>query len=286
MTEADSQKIVEAINGLKHSVDDISNVLVLWLKEINQTIYNGNDSVNSRLGEIRHTNYEGFSNIAEQFERHAEEVEIDADDTMGCTCSDKGIDYQTAKAMMDYGLTVLPACRRLKQPVVKVWRKYTKQKPTDKELHEWFDAGESGVCVVCGESSGALEVIDFDGQFDTFKPWIWKLRKTSEGMKLLKRLVIEKTPSGGYHVFYRNDNPRIFRSSLILLKHTDTSILVETKGDGNVCLCYPTEGYELLQGSLENIPVLKDDERQLLLSTAMGITEYEYSGNEYRVTWN
>lgn len=286
MTEADSQKIVEAINGLKRSMDDVSGVLLLWLKQINQTIYNGNDSMNNRLGEIRHTLFEGFSNIAEQFELHGQEVEIDADDTMGCTCSDEGIDYQTAKAMMDYGLTVLPACRRLKRPLVKMWGNYVVKKPTDKELHEWFDKGESGVCVVCGASSGNLEVIDFDGVFDTFKPWVWKLRKTSEGMKLLKRLVIEKTPSGGYHVIYRNENSRLSRSGLILLEHTDTSILVDTRGDGNVCLCYPTEGYELLQGTFENIPILTEEERQLLLSTAMGITEYEYSGNEYRVTWN
>lgn len=87
-------------------------------------------------------------------------------------------------------------------------------------------------------------------------------------------------------MIYRNENSRLSRSGLILLEHTDTSILIETRGDGNVCLCYPTEGYELLQGTFENIPILTEGERQLLLSTAMGITKYEYSGNEYRVTWN
>ena len=54
--------------------------------------------------------------------------------------------------------------------------------------------------------------------------------------------------------------------------------LIETRGNGGLALCAPTEGYELRQGDYNALPVLATAERLLLLDTAWKLNEKPESG--------
>ena len=69
------------------------------------------------------------------------------------------IDYSTAKSYLDAGLSVLPAIKAQKRPNLNSWDLYKKQLPTNKDLQLWFGSACSGICIVCGEVSGNLEII-------------------------------------------------------------------------------------------------------------------------------
>ena len=132
-------------------------------------------------------------------------------------------------------------------------------------LQTWFAQPQDAVCIVCGAVSGNLEMLDFDGKGILFEPW-----KELIDDKLLARLVIERSPSGGMHVFYRcktevNANMKLARR--------DGRILIETRGEGGLFLCAPTVGYELIQGGFDNVPVLTDAERKILLEAAWSFDE-------------
>jgi hypothetical protein len=60
-------------------------------------------------------------------------------------------------------------------------------------------------CLVCGAVSGNLELLDFDCAGEAFAAWSELV--AAHAPDLLDRLVIESSPSGGWHVFYRCEAP-------------------------------------------------------------------------------
>ena len=111
------------------------------------------------------------------------------------------ISMETVKKYLAAGLSVLPAVRERKFPAVGKWKTWQERLPTEFEVEAWFANKHDAVCIVCGEVSGNLEVIDFDNHGELFPKW----KKSIPG-DLLAKLVIEQTPSGGYHAAYRCQN--------------------------------------------------------------------------------
>jgi len=175
----------------------------------------------------------------------------------------KAIDYLRA------GLSVLPANRAQKRPCLPRWSEFQKRLPTEPEVGHWFAGSHDAICVVCGEVSGNLEVIDFDNHGELFPKW-----KESIPGDLLAKLVIEQTPSGGYHVAYRFDG-RGCNSVKLAQGERDGKMvtLIETRGNGGLVLCAPTEGYELRLGDYGALPVLTMEERISLLQAARHFDE-------------
>lgn len=176
------------------------------------------------------------------------------------------IDYTTAKSYLNNGLSVLPAIKSQKRPNLSSWDVYKKQLPTDKDLSVWFNNNCSGVCIVCGEVSGNLEIIDFDEKGIAFAPWTDKVKQDPMVAQLCSRLVVEQSPSGGFHVIYRCELP--VAGNQKLAKTADGKTLIETRGEGGLFLCAPTEGYQLLQGDFQSIPTISAVERNILLQLA------------------
>ena len=149
-----------------------------------------------------------------------------------------------AKKAIDYlraGLSVLPANRAQKRPCLPRWSEFQKRLPTEPEVGHWFANKHDAICVVCGEVSGNLEVIDFDNHGELFPKW-----KEAIPGDLLAKLVIEQTPSGGYHVAYRCKEPISGNMKLAQGERDSKMVtLAETRGKGGLVLCAPTEGYEL-----------------------------------------
>lgn len=179
------------------------------------------------------------------------------------------ITYEEVKKYRKAGLCVIPTHRGLKRPALTSWQKYQKQFPLDSETKEWFSDSfqRDGMGLICGKISGFLEVIDFDKGAQEFENW-----KENVPEELFNRLCIEKTVSGGKHVFYRANN---ISGSQKLAMEDKTTTLIETRGEGGFIKCSPSAGYELEQGSLLTIPRLTDAERETLITAARRCNKYE-----------
>ena len=169
------------------------------------------------------------------------------------------------------GLSVLPAKRERKFPSIGSWKTYRDRLPTEIEVETWFSNSHDALCIVCGKVSGNLEILDFDHQGELFP--VWKDRIDPE---LFARLVVEQTPSGGFHVAYRAASPVCGNIKLAHGKRENDKLvtLIETRGEGGLFLCDPSEGYKLLQNSFEALPVITDEEREDLLCAAYELNEH------------
>ena len=181
---------------------------------------------------------------------------------------------QAAQSYLEAGLSVLPASRTGKRPAVRTWAKYQKNLPTEAEVRAWFANTHDALCLIAGEVSGNLELLDFDRGGEMFGPWVEKVESALPG--LMDRLVIEVSQSGGRHVVYRCESEIARNMKLAQRKGEDGEIvaLIETRGEGGLFLCAPSEGYELKQGDLLNLPVLTEDERKTLLQIGWELNEY------------
>jgi len=175
-----------------------------------------------------------------------------------------------AARYLNAGLCVLPARRAEKRPAVGSWKQYQQRRPTEAELSAWMANGPDAICILCGEVSGNGEMIDFDAGGELFEAWAARIPSD-----LLAKLVIETTQRDGRHVHYRCESAVCGSLKLAQRKVGDKIVtLIETRGEGGLFLCAPTEGYEILQGDLANPPVLTVEERDILLAAAWGLNEY------------
>lgn len=179
------------------------------------------------------------------------------------------IETSSALALLHRGLCVLPADPRDKRPTVGRWKQYQKKLPEERAVRGWFDAGPSGICIVCGRGSGNLEVLDFDAGGELYPAWAEKIDPG-----LLRRLAVERTPSGGLHVYYRCHVPVDGNLKLAVGERGGApTCLIETRGEGGLVVCSPTPGYTVQQGTLEEPPTLTADERASLLAAARALDE-------------
>ena len=179
------------------------------------------------------------------------------------------IPVATAMAYLAAGLSCLPAAKARKHPAIGSWKNWQTRLPTEVEVRAWFSNAHDAICVVSGAVSGNLECMDFDNGGELFAAW---MEKVDTG--LLAKLVIEQTPSGGYHVCYRCESP--VEGNLKLARgNRDGKLktLIETRGEGGIFLCAPTEGYALQQGDFASVPTITPDARQALLEAARSLDE-------------
>ena len=175
-----------------------------------------------------------------------------------------------AASYLAAGLSCLPAVRAQKRPAVGSWRTWAERLPTVVEVEAWFANRPDAVCIVAGAVSGNLECIDFDNKGELFEAWKGKVAPD-----LYSRLVVERTPSGGFHVIFRAQTDCI--SGNLKLARGDRggklATLIETRGEGGLFLCCPTDGYSLTQGEFAHIPLLTADERDALIEAARSLDE-------------
>lgn len=208
---------------------------------------------------------------------------------------DRGAMISVANSYLRSGLCVLPAIAAEKRPALRTWKQYQARLPTEEELERWFVEAPA-LCLLTGAVSGNLELLDFDLGGEAFEPWHRTIEQADSA--LLGRLVIEQSPSGGWHVVYRCQSP--VSGSLKLAqrkqmvdgpeevmiagkgykprKDADGNwhvllTLIETRGEGGLFLCAPSPRYELMQGDFTQLPVLTEAEREMLLAAAWALNQ-------------
>ncbi len=160
-----------------------------------------------------------------------------------------------------------------------------------------------GIAIVTGKVSGNLELLDIDSKYDltgTLFPELKVLIKdTAPG--LLEKMVVESTPSGGFHFIYRIEgdvagNHKIANRLTTAEERQETyekwigkgkskeeaekasvhdkvRVLIETRGEGGYFGVAPSKGYKILYGSLDKISVLTPTEHQIILSCAKSFNQ-------------
>jgi hypothetical protein len=172
------------------------------------------------------------------------------------------------------GLSVIPVGAN-KRPLVS-WKEFQARKATDEEAAAW----ELPVAIVAGPVSGGITAIDFDDGGSAFKTWGEVVKATLPDIG--NRVVVQQTPSGGYHVVYRSPYS-IENRKLAQRKGTAADgdedgrpiVLIETRGEGGYFVAAPSPGYVLKRGDFCAIPTLTEDEACTLLSAATTLNQFD-----------
>ena len=194
---------------------------------------------------------------------------------------------QAGRLYRDAGLSVVPIRGDGSKQAKIAWKPFQRNLPNDSDLQRFNDGG---IAVVGGKVSGNLEIVDFD-----HKPKYAEFVQVCVDhgyAPLLESLPLVESPRG-FHLYYRceeaiegnqelatcrvpPDTPKAFQRNGAWWK-----CLIETRGEGGYALTYPSpaechpekQPYQLLRGSLINIPVLDVQQRQLILNLARSFHE-------------
>lgn len=201
-----------------------------------------------------------------------------------------------ARSYLEAGLSVVPV-RRDKRPAVVdgetfAWRRCQEVRLSAGEADHCFARSE-GVAVVAGSVSGQVECLDFDDGGSQYDAWCSHVVELGFSDALM-RCCIEQTPSGGWHVIYRRPPGGEDTGKAKLARTAEGRTLIERLGEGAYFLCHPTPGYVPHQGSLADLPVLPDKDRdalvgaaRLLDQTALKTPAAQRAGDEFAksTTW-
>lgn len=179
------------------------------------------------------------------------------------------------------GICVIPTNEN-KIPCIE-WKKYQDIIITLEQAEEGFDKPYAkSLSVVCGKSSGNLEVIDIDTKYDLtgklFENYLQDI--TDNDPELANKLLIIQTRSGGYHMYYHCDkiegNQKLAQrpasaEELALNPNDKIRVLIETRGQGGYVVAPPSAGYKISQGG--KIPTITPDQRDILLELARSFNE-------------
>ena len=185
-----------------------------------------------------------------------------------------------AESLLSRGFSVIPT--KGKMPVCS-WGKFQNLALTTKEFNILAEKGDS-IAVICGRDG--LFCIDFDNKnerdFSIPQPQSPTLQRIVEIFgaptlalanfvefcnqlpeSILAKSYVEKTPSGGLHLFIKAKNP--IKTSVIK-KSEDGKVEIETRADGAYAVIAPSPGYTNLFNTLDNVEKITEDENLNLLN--------------------
>jgi hypothetical protein len=209
--------------------------------------------------------------------------------------------------LMDYnglneieGLQFIPV-DQFKRPIPKEWQ----SKIEKYDLSKCHSVG-----LVCGSPSGGVEVVDIDLKYDLTGTVYERFKQIVHQMDelLLKKMVVQKTKSGGYHWIYRctkiggnlklanrstteeerlqtyakTYNAEIQKSveddvakkrAKAAKENDNVRVLFETRGIGGQIVISPSKGYDFVFGDLLSIQEITPHERDILHDAAMQFNE-------------
>lgn len=195
-------------------------------------------------------------------------------------------------------LSVIPV-KYDKKPNVISWKPFQDKIPDPFQITDMFSINTFGIAIIGGKVSGNLEALDEDLKYDLsgtmHDEFISRLNEQAPG--LYEKLLIQKTTSGGHHFIYRCS---VVEGNLKLASrpataeeqqknpHEKQKALFETRGEGGYFIFAPTQGYEIIQGSIENIPLISPEEREILLSVARSFDQCpkEFTPPKYKPETN
>lgn len=161
------------------------------------------------------------------------------------------------------------------------WKQFQQRFITDDEILE-RSLHADGIAIICGTISGNLEVIDIDLKYDITGN-LWDRLYASIPETISDKLVIAKTKSGGVHLYYRctsvMPNLKLARRPVTSDEqkqnpHVRVMVLIETRGEGGYIVAPPTNGYQWISGTTDDIATITENEREQLFEICRSFNEY------------
>ena len=181
----------------------------------------------------------------------------------------------TAHNYIAEGFGALPL-KNDKSPLLPVGHNYLYNLITETDIDTLFIKAEK-IGIACGEVSDNFECIDFDGHNGEPIRKIFNAYIKDVGVKTiveLHDLPIIKTPSGGYHIYYKSDN---FQPGADHAKWESGKTMIETRGHGQYVATIPSKGYTHITGSeIIKIARISQDERDYLISIAENFSQKSF----------
>jgi hypothetical protein len=173
----------------------------------------------------------------------------------------------TARLLLSQGIATIPV-RPDKKPLVD-WKRFQTSVPTEAELKKFFSVSNQ-----IALSAGRVCALDFDEKYSRGIYERFKMRAIDVGLDgLLFDLILQQTPSGGYHLVFQTTNEATQIGNLKLANKANNEVMIETRGKGGYFLISPSNGYTLLQGDWTSIPIISDEDRDALLDLARSFDE-------------
>ena len=191
----------------------------------------------------------------------------------------------TALAALAAGLSPIPIQPGGKVPLGE-WKEYQRRAMQPADVDRMFRNG-CGIGLVCGPVSGNLELLDFDDP-ELFRPFGDTLESVNPDLR--GRLTTwQETPSGGFHLLYRCSAP--VGGNTVLARDQGGKAAIETRGEGGQFLIAPSKAKSkqdgelhpyTMHGTLDAIPTISPEDRELLHSIAKSFDEGGHQEQEQR----
>jgi len=189
---------------------------------------------------------------------------------------------ESALKYIKQGYSVIPTFKD-KSPSLGTWAKYQKDIMTPEVAKNVFVNAHS-IAIISGGISKNRLVVDVDCKYDiTGKLWTDLVQLIKDNDEdLFDKLVVVKTPSGGYHIIFNTKKLPSRSTKLANRPLTDNEkeenpkekckVLIETKGEGGYCLAPPSKGYKYLSKREKPI-ILTDNEVDLILTASRSFNQ-------------
>ncbi|MFA7327812.1 MAG: VapE domain-containing protein [Candidatus Kapaibacterium sp.] len=177
------------------------------------------------------------------------------------------------------GISIIPTDIKTKQPYFSLlpkdaqtnkasWKIFQNELAQESQASVWFSKDSVGLAIILGPVSDNMELLDFDNHLNNASQIFEEFSSNvkSYNLELFRKLVIQTTQSGGFHVIYRCEiiegNQKLATQENAL-GHKKT--VIETRGEGGYALAFPTPGYNVIQNSIDNVPLISIDERDYII---------------------
>lgn len=181
------------------------------------------------------------------------------------------------------GLRVIPVWTADEKPFPK-WERY-RSSQTENDVRAVFSSRQAAPDRIALILVDGMEAIDIDTKADPARTidreFFDKVKETAGDAEILKKCLLQKTKSGGWHLLYRAENadPKNIqlakRAKPVIKDGRETfPAVIETRGtEKGLLYVAPSPGYEVRQGDFLHLPTLTPEERNILITAARELDE-------------
>lgn len=151
---------------------------------------------------------------------------------------------EAAQAAWSAGLCTIPAASNGTKAPFGAWKQYQSKRPDQLAIHTLF-SDSPNIGLVCGEVSGRLECLEFEGSFMSRMPAVKKALEEAGLWSEFSNWIdgySEMTPGGGLHILVRLEGDGPVPGNTKIAKGADSATLIETRGEGGFVIVAPSGG--------------------------------------------